>query len=62
MPNKPKQKVISVVFPPELYELREVMQERAHKAGMSASKYVLILIQQHVNAGKTLAIGVVDEG
>ena len=54
--KKPKQPVIAVLFPKELEHQREQIQKWAADAGMSASKYMLILAQRHINGGKPLRV------
>jgi len=56
MAKEPKQKVISIIFPKELEHQREQIQKWAADAGMSASKYMLILAQRHINGGKPLRV------
>ena len=55
--GKSKQNVISIVFPKGLEHQKKQIQQWAENAGgMSASKYALIVLQMHVNAGKPLKV------
>ena len=56
MATEPKQRVIAVGFPKEIDHQRKQIQEWAADAGMSASKYMLLLAVRHINEGKPLRV------
>jgi len=53
MPKKP---VIAVVFPQGMEEQHDQIAKWAEEAGMTKSKYMLILAQKHLNEGKPLRV------
>ena len=54
--EKPKQNVISICFPDAILHQRTQLKEWAEAAGMSTSKYALIILQKHINEGKPLRL------